>query len=68
MWSVTALSEDGQTEYVYSVDAPKFARPTDVACCAYAQHGQLYRDFQTVDELLSPLWRAEWKDDNESGF
>lgn len=62
MWMVTALSEVG-TEYVYSVDAPKFARPTDVACCAYAQHGVLYYDFETVDELLSPLWRAEWRED-----
>lgn len=62
MWTVTALGENGG-EYVYSVDAPKFASPTEAACCAYAQHGILYFDLEAVDELLSPLWRAEWSDD-----
>lgn len=63
MWVVTALGEDGG-EYIYSVDAPPFSRPTDVACCAYAQHGNLYRD-NIVDEWLSPMWRAEWRKEDD---
>jgi len=59
MWVVEAEGE--VNEYTYLVDAPEDADPMTVACCAYAQHGILYRKSQ-VQELLGPIHVARWQE------
>jgi hypothetical protein len=57
MWLVEA---EGETcVFTYLVDAPEDATPMAVACCAYAQHGILYRE-EKVPELLGPIHIARW--------
>lgn len=59
MWVVEA---EGDTyNYTYLVDAPEDASPMAVACCAYAQHGTLYRE-EKVPELLGPIHIARWQE------
>jgi hypothetical protein len=59
MWVVEANGEE--STYTYLVDAPEEADPMSVACCAYAQHGQLHKSGR-VPELLGPLHVARWQE------
>lgn len=64
MWVVEAIGEDSDGTYTYLVDAPEDASPMSVACCAYAQHGQLKAQ-DLVAEWLGPIHTAYWQEVTE---
>lgn len=61
MWKVIAYGEDTGSLYIYAVDAPETAREVDVACYAYARHGQS-RARGDVCEFLGAEYTTEWTD------
>jgi hypothetical protein len=66
MWKVIAYGEDTGSLYIYAVEAPEDAEEVDVACFAYARHGQS-KVRGDVLEYLDPGYTTEWVDKNYVG-
>lgn len=62
VWRVTATALTSDAEFVYYVDAPRYATESAVVNSAYAEHGVKVRNGD-VTEYLSAYYLVEWVED-----